>query len=85
MRAQATLCPRCRGFIPNNLTPGFYPGAISRVDNKTEICSDCGREEALNGLVFIEEWPVSGTDGFEAATDRASERIIAEIFPDEGV
>jgi hypothetical protein len=82
MSPNAPICPRCRGFIPSNLTPGFYPGAISRVDNKTEICSDCGREEAFNGLVFIEEWPVSGTDGFEAATDRASERILAEIFPE---
>lgn len=41
------LCPRCGGFIPNNVTPGEYPGAISRLDNKTEICSDCGSEEAV--------------------------------------
>jgi ribosomal protein S27AE len=40
-------CPRCSGFIPNNVTPGAYPGAISRLDNKTEICSDCGSEEAM--------------------------------------
>lgn len=41
------ICPKCSGFIPNNETPGAYPGAISRVDNKTEICSACGTEEAL--------------------------------------
>lgn len=42
-------CPRCKiNYIPNNETPGAYPGALSRVDNKTEICSDCGVEEALD-------------------------------------
>jgi hypothetical protein len=40
-------CPRCSHFIPNDMTPGAYPGAISRVDNKTEICSNCGTEEAI--------------------------------------
>lgn len=34
------LCPRCGHMI------SFYP-AISRVDNKTEICADCGMHEAL--------------------------------------
>ena len=43
-------CPRCGGFIPNNQNPGLYPGALSRVDNKTEICSACGEEEALEDL-----------------------------------
>jgi uncharacterized protein with PIN domain len=42
-----TLCPRCEGFIPNNDTPGAYPGALSRLDNKTEICSECGTIEAM--------------------------------------
>jgi hypothetical protein len=41
------LCPRCESFIPNNETPGAYPGAISRLDNKTEICSECGTIEAM--------------------------------------
>lgn len=40
-------CPTCDGFIPNNETPGAYSGAISRRDNKTEICSACGVDEAL--------------------------------------
>ncbi len=39
-------CPRCGGPIPNELHKGQYPGALSRADNKTEICSDCGHEEA---------------------------------------
>jgi predicted RNA-binding Zn-ribbon protein involved in translation (DUF1610 family) len=40
-------CPSCGGFIPNNESPGAYPGAISRKDNQTEICSNCGTMEAL--------------------------------------
>jgi hypothetical protein len=41
------VCPICDGWIPNNEQPGAYPGALSRVDNKTEICSACGVREAL--------------------------------------
>ena len=40
-------CPRCGGKIPNDVSPGAYPGALSRWDNETEICSDCGVEEAF--------------------------------------
>ena len=38
------ICPKCHGFIPNNERPGEYPGALSREDNKTEICSECGNK-----------------------------------------
>ena len=41
-------CPKCDGFIPNDLHVGQYPGAISRRDNKTEICSPCGNREAFD-------------------------------------
>ena len=60
----AVMCPRCAvTMIPNNETPGAYPGAISRVDNETEICSSCGLDEALtiwfeDYLAPIEKWPV---------------------------
>lgn len=72
------VCPRCEGFIPNNMTPGRYPGAISRIDNKTEICSDCGREEALSVQALEALWPVSGNVGniFGAAASRAFERML---------
>jgi hypothetical protein len=59
------ICPRCNlNQIPNNQTPGAYPGAISRVDNKTEICSDCGTNEALEdyfskSLTSIKDWPIT--------------------------
>jgi hypothetical protein len=40
-------CPTCLGFIPNNDSIGEYSGALSRKDNKTEVCSACGTNEAL--------------------------------------
>lgn len=58
------VCPRCSGYIPNDVSPGAYPGALSRTDNKTEICSECGTLEALeqhfspNGLMPQSEWNV---------------------------
>lgn len=58
------ICPRCNdNFIPCNERPGEYPGAISRADNKTEICSDCGTEEAIEdysgvGHTPMAEWPL---------------------------
>lgn len=44
------ICPTCHGYIPNNDTPGAYPGALSRVDNKTEVCSACGVKEAIRAF-----------------------------------
>lgn len=45
------VCPKCSGYIPNNENPGAYSGAISRRDNKTEICSACGTQEALEDFL----------------------------------
>lgn len=45
--AEVPRCPRCGGCIPNNAQPGAYPGALSRYDNETEICSSCGTDEAM--------------------------------------
>lgn len=49
LREEATVkglrtCPRCGNRIIG------YP-AVSRYDNKTEICSDCGTEEALENMM----------------------------------
>ena len=41
------MCPRCQ----TRALPVTYPGALSRVDNATEVCSECGLHEALTGLV----------------------------------
>ena len=37
-------CPICGNPIGN------YP-ALSRKDNKTEICSDCGQQEAIDAFI----------------------------------
>lgn len=70
-------CPRCLGAIPTIMAVGMYPGALSRADNKTEICSDCGTEEAMLNLHEIPlqmpgEWPV--TKDMDADNDAARER-----------
>ncbi len=57
-------CPICDGPIPNALHEGQYSGALSRVDNKTEICSECGVFEALQD--------------FEKFTDARRTNIIEE-------
>jgi len=40
---KSKICPRCKNKIIG------YP-AISRADNKTEICPECGQMEALEAL-----------------------------------
>jgi len=45
------FCPICGGYIPNAEHRGKYPGAMSRFDNETEICSLCGSAEALGPMM----------------------------------
>lgn len=45
-------CSRCGGGIPNSTHPGAYPGALSRFDNATEICSACGELEAAHDMLY---------------------------------
>jgi hypothetical protein len=47
------ICPICGHYIPNDKSPGEYIGALSRRDNKTEICSDCGTREAMEDLLHF--------------------------------
>lgn len=60
-------CPRCGHLIPNDQRPGAYIGAMSRRDNKTEICSACGTEEAMiefgGGDLLGEIWPITPKAG----------------------
>ncbi len=44
------ICPRCGGGIPDNEHRGEYPGALSRTDDRTEICSNCGNLEAIEQM-----------------------------------
>lgn len=61
-------CPRC-GLVPR-ATDGFFHrgfGALSRIDNKTYICADCGTDEALenflrNELTPKSQWPIKGSE-----------------------
>lgn len=46
------VCPRCGHLIPNDAYPGRYPGALSRWDSKTEVCSDCGQDEAMLQFMY---------------------------------
>lgn len=74
MTKTAPLCPRCGGFIPRNSKPGEYIGALSRVDNATEVCSPCGEEEALVALIPINEWPIGSPS--DPLTRAAAGRFI---------
>jgi DNA-directed RNA polymerase subunit RPC12/RpoP len=71
---EAVLCPRCesrmyrpygRGGAPQGGGVGSFamPPALSRMDNQTYICSECGQDEAMRdfqGLAPIppSEWPI---------------------------
>jgi formate-dependent nitrite reductase cytochrome c552 subunit len=56
-------CRRC-GQVARYDDPfhrGF--GALSRLDSKTMICSDCGVDEAMEGFIHgritpMSEWPI---------------------------
>ena len=43
---EVVKCPRCNDYLPIG-----YPGAISRRDDMTEICSECGVREALEDII----------------------------------
>ena len=62
-------CPRCGGGIPNDAQRGMYPGAISRWDNSTEVCSQCGVDEACA------QWGV---------TDMSRESVLDAVHPVRG-
>jgi len=57
-------CPRCLGGVPNEEMRGQYPGAQSRTDNLTEVCSNCGTMEAIEQMGGVlrhqGEWPLAG-------------------------
>lgn len=53
------ICPRCD--YTAKLSDPFYKGygAISRADNKTQICSNCGVEEGYEQFIYGEVTPKS--------------------------
>jgi hypothetical protein len=74
MDTRFPICPRCNGYIPSNENPGAYVGARSRLDNMTEVCSQCGteevREQIFNG--YVTDWrkpvPEDGLSDIDAVT-----------------
>lgn len=81
-------CPRCGAVIT------FYP-AISRKDNKTEICSDCGAIEAIEeyinhknkleeGMYVRTKWGIAKIIGFEARNIfiKLDKKIMFENLPE---
>jgi len=51
------ICPRCNGIMSE------HP-ALSRTDDKTSVCSDCGMDEAIETFVLgarpsQHNWPTS--------------------------
>jgi len=53
-----TQCPRCTGPLPTSLAP-----ALSRTDNRTEICGACARVEGHLGHAGLplpqqDTWPL---------------------------
>jgi len=64
IKAPLHVCPRCLGDVPNTAYRGQYPGALSRADNETEVCSDCGTDEAMQdffegGCTPKTNWPIT--------------------------
>lgn len=56
-------CPRCNKLIND------YP-AISRIDNKTEICSKCGIIEALQIYIIADVKEVKGNVKYNKTASR---------------
>jgi hypothetical protein len=67
---ESITCPRCnvRQYTPYDAEPPVLEGApsfpaVSRTDNKTYICSDCGNDESImdfcrEELQPVATWPV---------------------------
>ena len=57
-------CKRCGQVARYNDPFHRGVGAISRLDNRTMICSDCGLDEAMEdffgaGITPMSEWPIN--------------------------
>jgi len=66
---QHPICPICDGYIPNDERPGAYPGAISRYDNETEVCSACGTTEGVGMMILGNEINVLAEEAKEFTDD----------------
>jgi hypothetical protein len=67
MATETKICPRCKER-PLNPIPAL--NALSRLDNHTYICPECGMEEALDALLRNPpqtEWlrQINSANGFQ--------------------
>lgn len=71
MKRHFNFCPRCGVKLPD------HPAALSRVDNVTEICSDCGTDEAMQD--YVKYRTACGTDergGFHTSAEIEAMRVF---------
>lgn len=62
---ETVLCPRCRfnrytpygGDVDRRMVEKYPFPALSRTDNETHICAECGFAEATVGVTPQSEWP----------------------------
>ena len=88
---QYPICPLCHGYIPNDKTPGAYPGAMSRVFENMEICSACGTAEAVGPLFGpmqdimeeAKEQGLSGLDLWAYTISNVKEYLPKELYGSE--
>ena len=86
---RAFQCPRCPdGIIPTPEKAGQYPGALSRADNMTFVCSACGFDEAMRQFfrgetIAVNDWPVERE--FEQPIPEAGLEALRRLnFPPDG-
>ena len=65
------VCPKCGELVTE------HP-ALSRVDNKTDICSQCGMIEALQAMMKFELGQIVVTRGINSAIE-GSEKFAQEL------
>jgi len=59
-------CPRCGHQMPHDdVPPGAFPGALSRYDNRTYICSECGADEAVRQIFASRGGPLDRSAWFD--------------------
>lgn len=91
------MCPRCESeyYIPYAVPDDIMkeavavdtlPPALSRTDNETWICSDCGTAEALEdyfsgGCAAKSEWPVD-PDADSEKIARAVKKGVKRLMTD---
>ena len=56
-------CPLCYRGIPNDEKRGEYIGALSRYDNETYVCSQCGNLEGMTELKMGQQRNIESNKG----------------------